>query len=290
MRGEKIEVTMKDGEIFAMKGGSNDVGATIAVRDASLGEIKVEWDRIERIVFRPTPPDARPSAFRLYGKVQTEEGPFEGFVQWDLQECLSTDELDGETADGDMSIPMGEIRAIEKRNRKGSTIELKDGREFVLEGTNDVDSSLRGIYVEDARYGRVEIPWEAFERVEFVEVDRTGRAYDDFAPGGQLKGRLVDYEDRTHAGDLVFDLDEARSWEILNGNLGDVEFMIPFGMIRSVEPTRGEASKVVLKSGETLTLRESQDVSESNDGVVVVREDGRNTYRPWDEIKRVEFD
>jgi hypothetical protein len=290
VRGDKIKVTMKGGEIFTMEGGSNDIGATITVLDDSLGVVKLEWDRIERIVFKPTPSSVRPPAYRLYGAVETEEGKFEGHIQWDVQECLSTDELDGETDDGDLSIQMSRIKAIEKRNRNGSFVELKDGRKMVLEGTNDVDSSLRGIHVEDPRYGRVKISWDAFERVEFREVDHSGRGYGDYGPARQLRGTVTDYNGHTHSGDLVFDLDEMRSWELLNGDLGGVAFYIPFELIRSVEPQRGDESKVELKNGEVLMLRDGQDVSESNDGVVVLHENGREAYLPWDEVQRIVFD
>jgi hypothetical protein len=289
-RGDNIRVTMKDGEVYEMEGGSNDIGATVTVLDDSLGEVKVEWDRIDRIVFQSTPSGVRPPAYRLFGKVKTEDDVFEGHIQWDVQECLSTDKLDGEADDGDLSIEMGHISAIEKRNRNGSHVELKDGRKLVLEDTNDVDDSLRGIHVEDPRYGRVKISWEAFERAEFSEVDHSGRGYDDYAPARKLRGTVTDYNDQTHSGDLVFDLDEAKSWEMLNGSRDDVEYYIPFEMIRSVEPQRGDESKVVLKNDIELLLRDGQDVSESNDGVVVLRANGRETYLSWDEIKRVQFD
>jgi hypothetical protein len=71
---------------------------------------------------------------------------------------------------------------------------------------------------------------------------------------------------------------------------GDVEFYIPFAMIRSIEPERGDASKVVLRSGESLSLDDTQDVSEINDGVVVLREDDRESYLPWDQVRRIDFD
>jgi hypothetical protein len=288
-RGDDIRVTMKDGEVYEMEGGSNDIGAVVTVLDASLGDVKVEWDRIDRIVFKMTPSNIKPPTYRLYGEVETDNGTFEGYIQWDVQECLSTDKLDGESDDGDLSIEMGNIRAIEKRNSRGSHIELKDGRRLVLEGTNDVDDSLRGIHVEDPRYGRVKVSWEAFERVEFREVDHSGRGYDAYGPHRKLSGTITDYNERTHMGEIVFDLDEQKSWEILNGSRDDVEYYIPFEMIRSIEPQRGDASKVVLKNGEELVLVDGQDVSESNDGIVILRDNGRETYLPWDEVKRVEF-
>ena len=289
-RGDKIKVTMKDGTVYSMNGGSNDVGATITVQDDSLGTIKLDWDKVERVIFKPTPGNLEPPATRLYGKLTTKEETFEGYIQWDIQECLSTDMLDGESDDGDMSIEMGRIRAIEKRNRRGSLIVLKDGREFVLEGTNDVDSSLRGIHVDDPRFGRVKVSWEAFERVEFQEVDHSGRSYSDYRPAKHLRGTVTDYDGKTHSGELVFDLDETASWELLNGSRDEVEYYIPFDMVRSIEPRRDNGSALVLTSGAKIILFDGQDVSESNDGVVVVRENGRETYFAWDEVKRVDFE
>jgi len=289
-RGEKIKVTMKDGSVYSMNGGSNDVGATVTVQDDSLGAVKLDWGKIRRVTFKPTPAGLEPPAYRLYGKLTTKEETFEGYIQWDIQECVSTDKLDGESDDGDMSIEMGRIRAIEKRNRDGSLIVLKDGREFVLEDTNDVDSSLRGIHVDDPRFGRVKVSWEAFERVEFQEVDHSGRGYADYPPAKRLRGRVTDYDDKTHPGELVFDLDETAGWELLNGSLHDVEYFIPFDMLRSIEPTRDDGAAIVLTTGFETVLYDGQDVSESNDGVVVVRENGRETYFAWDEIKRVDFE
>jgi hypothetical protein len=61
-------------------------------------------------------------------------------------------------------------------------------------------------------------------------------------------------------------------------------------MIRVIEPQGDDESRVVLKNGEVLELGEGQDVSENNDGVVVLGENDRETYISWDEVKRVEFD
>jgi hypothetical protein len=231
----------------------------------------------------------KPEGRRLFGKVVTEDGSFEGYVQWDSQECLTTDRLDGQSEDGELSIEMGKIKAIEKNNSRGSRIELVDGRKLVLEGTNDVDSSLRGIFVEDPRYGRVQVSWDAFERVEFRAMDRTGKGYDEYKPAGKLSGSVTDQEGQVRSGRLVFDLDEEAGWEILNGSRHGVAYHIPFGLVRSIEPQRGDTSKIVLRSGEEVTLGEGQDVAESNAGVVVVRDDGREVHLPWSEVKKIEF-
>ena len=155
-----IQVTMKDGEVYDMEGGVE--------RHRRLGDrasttpwatVKVEWDKHRSsIVFAAgATEEPKPPAYRLYGVVETEDrGSFEGHVQWDIQECLSIGQAgrrDGRRRPVDQDGP--HQFAIEKRNRSGSHVELKDGRKMVLEDTNDVDDSLRGIHVDDPRFGRV---------------------------------------------------------------------------------------------------------------------------------------
>ena len=221
--------------------------------------------------------------------MRSRDGDFEGYIQWDLQECLSTDELDGEADDGDLSIEMGRIKAIEKRNRSGAYVELRDGRRLLLEDTNDVDHSIDGIFVEDARFGRVELDWDAFERVDFIVADSSGRGYDDYEPAKPLTGRVLDEDGDVHTGRIIFDMDEAETWEVLHGDLDDIEYNIPFEMVASIEPSGRDSSRVQLKNGQELELEDSQDVSDSNDGVLILA-GSRETYVRWRDVQRIEFD
>ena len=86
-RGERAEVLMKSGTTHRIDGASNDLGGTIVVLDGSLGEVEVPWKRIVRIAFSPTPASVRAPATRLYGRLITEDDTFEGWIQWDSQEC-----------------------------------------------------------------------------------------------------------------------------------------------------------------------------------------------------------
>lgn len=288
--GDDVTMTLKDGSRWELDGGSNDIGADITVHDDSLGTVKLDWKKIDRIIFAAVPAGVEPPATRLYGVLTTEDGDkFEGYVQWDLQECLSTDELDGETDDGDISIEMGRIAAIEKRNRNGAWVELRDGRRLLLEDTNDVNSSIDGIFVEDARYGRVEFDWDTFERIEF-DVRGSGRGYDEYKPGRKLSGTVTDIDGGSFTGRIIFDLDEAETWEFLDGEQDDVEYHIPFEMIRSIEPRRRDSSRVVLKNGIELELEEGNDVTDDNDGVVIFVAGGDEVYLEWDEVEKIEFD
>jgi hypothetical protein len=288
--GDKVEVTTRDGVAHRLGGGSNDVGAAIVVEDRELGQVKLDWQRIERVDFGPAPAGTRPPGSRLHGKVAVRGGTFEGYIQWDSQECLDLDRLDGESEDGEMSIEFGRIRAIEKHDDSGAWVELKDGRRLLLEGTNDVNDSIRGILVEDQRFGRVKLSWAAFERAQFSDAGPSGRAYGEFPEPRPLHGALTDQKGVRHAGRIVFDLDERASWEMLNGSRDGVEYDIPFALIRAIEPQRGEASRVILRSGAELVLGDSQDVSESNAGVLVLGARDSETYVPWTEVRRIDFD
>jgi len=285
-------VTMKDGTEFDVEGASNDVGGKVVVDDQSLGRIEVHWKRIESIEFEQAPRGAKPSAHRLHATVQTDEGEFTGYIQWDKQECLSTDRLDGDTEDGDISLEMGNIASIERRGRRSSQVTLRDGRELRLRGSNDVNHENRGIMVEDPRFGRVTIMWDAFDRIDFSEPGASGRAYRDFPPLGRIRGTVTTRDGETFAGALVIDLDEAYGWEIINGSDRDIEYDIPLVLIKEIHRVDDDESRIVFRSGESVHLYDGQDVTDSNAGVIIFQQDDDRDakYVPWDDIDNVVFD
>ncbi len=295
---ERIEVTgdsdaevhMKSGSSFAVSGYANDVGGTIQVDDAALGKIDLHWNRIESIEFMAPPPALDREAYRLHGVVETDAGRFEGFIQWDKEECLSTDLLDGDAEDGKVSIPMGQIRSIERRGRSGSIVELRDGRSLRLRDSNDVDADNRGIMVEEPRYGRLTIAWSEFERLTFSDPGPSGRGYDEFPAGRRLRGTVVDTRGHASTGEIVFDLDESEDWEMLNGSSEGIEYDIPFQNVRAIRPTSLDRTEVTLRNGEELRLEDAQDVSDNNDGVLVNPDSKSPTFLEWDEIEEIRLD
>ncbi len=289
---EDAEITMKNGSIFIVSGYANDVGGEINVRDASLGEIELPWKKIEYVEFMSTPNNVQPEGYRIKGKLMSDAGAFDGFIQWDSEECISTDKIDGDSEDGKVSLSMGTIRNIERRSRSSCLITLKDGRKLVLDGTNDVDESIRGIYVEDARYGRVKVSWDSFESVEFYDKSDSGPGYNSYPKPAVIKGTVTSIDGEEFKGRVVFDIDEAESWEMLNGDRFDVEFIVPFDRISSITPRSRSASMIVLRNGEKLRLDGSKDVSDSNDGVLIFQGDGDENvaYLDWDEIDTIELE
>jgi hypothetical protein len=289
--GTSAVLTLRDGTELEVEGYANDVGATVMVLDEKPGRVEVAWRQIETVTFAATPADADPGSFRIRGTVVASGKEFSGFIQWDSQECLSTDLLDGDDGDERISLAMGEIRSIERRDRRSALVVLKDGTEYTLSGTNDVNDDIRGIHVEDPRFGRVEVPWEEFEKVVFDDPGSSGRSYDDFAAPVHLSGRVVLENGDWRRGKLVFDLDEEWSWEMLDGSADGIDYTVPFGLVASIEPEGRSGSLVTLRDGRRIELEDSHDVDDDNSGVVVIPiESGEPAQVSWQEISRIEFD
>jgi hypothetical protein len=227
--------------------------------------------------------------------VRTRQGDFTGFVQWDREECVGSDELHGNTADGKLSLRFDTIRSIARRSRDSSLVTLADGREIVLSGNRKVGQGNRGIYVDDRRYGRVLVSWDAFERVDF-SPGGSGPAYGDFPPGRPLTGSVTTRAGRRLAGRLVYDLDESETTETLDAPSQGVDYTIPFGLIASIalsgrQELGAHRARVTLRGGEELQLDRSSDLGERNPGMLIFV-DGRQRpeYVPWTDVEQVDFD
>jgi hypothetical protein len=292
--GREVRVTLKSGTVVDLdRFDASDFDDDVWVWDGKRGVVDVESLRIRTIELLPTPPlgDA-PS--RLHGTVRTRQGAFSGFVGWDREDCVGSDELDGHTADGALSLPFDSIRSIARRSRDSSLVTLDDGREIVLSDAREVGHGNRGIHVDDRRYGRVLISWDAFERVDF-RPGGSGPAYGDFPPGLPLTGSVATRDGRRLAGQLVYDLEESETIETLDAPSGGVDYTIPFGLIASIAPRgreeRGvQRASVTLHPGEELQLERTGDLRDENAGMLIFtggRE--RPEYVPWRDVERIDF-
>src|SRR6185369_6180597 len=153
-------------------------------------------------------------------------------------------------------------------------------------GTREAGHDNLGIYVDDRRYGRVLISWDAFERLDF-SPGGSGPAYGDFPPGQPLTGSVTTRDGHRLAGRLVYDLDESETTETLDAPSQGVTYTIPFGLIASIVPPvgdrrRGGRATVTLHDGEELSLERSGDLGELNAGALVFVEGRpRPEYVPW---------
>ncbi len=303
-RGRHVRVTLKSGTVFDLnRMAASDFDDGVRVWDDRRGVVDLaSWAggmpppsrvRIRAIELLPT---ARLGAVpaRLHGTVHTRQGDFSGFVQWDRQDCVGLDELDGRTGNGALSLRFDTIRSIARRSGDSSLVTLLDGREIALSGTREVGHGNRGIYVDDPRYGRVLVSWGAFERIDF-SAGGSGPAYNDFARGRPLTGSVTTRGGRRLTGRLVYDLDETETTETLDAPSQGVDYTIPFGLVASIMPVGQEErgarrAKVTLHDGEELQLDRAGDLGEGNAGMLIFI-DGRERpeYVQWTDIEQVDF-
>jgi hypothetical protein len=294
-RGRDLRVTLKSGAEFHLdRYAADDLADGVRVWDENHGVLDIgEW-RIRSIEFLD-PPLLDGIVRPLHGTVQTVQGAFTGFVQWDRELCLGSDELVGRTAEGELRIPFDRIRAIARLSHDSSRVTLHDGRAMVLSGDRRVGEGNRGLYVDDPRYGRVLVSWDAFESVEFSPGE-PGPTYREFPPGRPLTGSVITRSGRRLVGRLVYDLDESETTETLDAPFQGVDYLIPFGRVASIvlpglDMAGARPARVTLVGGEELPLELTGDLGQGNAGVLVFSGDQeRPEYVPWSEVQRVDFD
>lgn len=293
-RGGDVRVTLKSGTVVDLdRFSASDFDDGVRVWDGSRGVVDLDSTLIRSVELLPTPRLAS-APRRLHGTVRTRRGDFTGFVQWDRQLCTGDDELRGVSGGGEMGLPFDAIRAIARRSRDGSLVTLLDGREVLLSG-GAAGRDNRGVYVDDRRYGRVLVSWDAFERLDLTPGG-SGPAYGDFPPGRPITGTVTARDGRALAGRLVYDLDESETTETLDAPSGGVNYMLPFGLVSSIEPPGPDGpgarlARVTLHDGEVLELEGEGDLGEGNAGLLVFV-DGRPgpEYLPWSDVRQIRLD
>lgn len=286
-RGRDVVVTLKSGTVVELdRFEASDFDDGVRVWDSAHGVIDLDSVRIRSIDFSPTQPLAGVSS-RLHGTVSTAQDAFTGFVQWNRRAGLEADELRARAGKEQVRFRFDTLRSIAKHTPGGSTVTLDDGREMLLDGSSDVDDGNLGVFVEDERYGRVLVSWDAFVRVDFSDGPGTGPSYDDFPPGRPLSARVTTRAGAALSGRLVFDLDESETIETLDARWQGVDFSIPFGLVATIVPGVPVA-EVTLRSGETIRLEASGDLGERNAGLLVFADGAeRPEYVPWADVANI---
>lgn len=284
-------LTTADGGRHQIGGYANDDGSDLWFYEQGAEPVKIEWNDLVRIEFRPAPPDHEPFARRLYGTVESTAGTFTGPIMWDKSECLDTDILDGENDEGDLELPMGRIRSIAKKDGRSVTIVTSDGRTFPMWGSNDVDAGNRGVWILTPDTGWVCISWKRFRKVTFSEAPDSGTPRAHFDHGRPLRGAVLLEDGSRVSGRLVYDLDEGFAWDIFNGEIEGIDYDIPFGLIARIERVDEKTCRVHLRSGRVLELSGNQDTGERHGGVLVFEGEGKSArHLAWREIEAVVLD
>ncbi len=270
-----VLLKFKNGRGVVVNGeGYNDIGATIHVWDSELGELNINWDHLKRIEFMPFPVTEKAAlGAPIFGTVESvRHEKFTGFIIWDKDERLSTDKLDGDANDSDVSIAFADIMSIEKSGR-GCDVVLKSGRSFHLTNSNDVNSENRGVQVYTQEVGIVTLSWDAFRQITLTPAPNGIAAYEDFPVPHVLRGTVSLLDDNDATGQIVYDIDEVFDFEFLEGQENDIEYQIPFRNVKKITPRNFDYAAIELRSGRSLLLGGGRDVSSKNAGLLILGKD-----------------
>ena len=283
----------KSGEKLEVHASSTDIGDNIRgiiVEDPEEGEIEFDWEDIDRIEFSQGGHEVySESGKRLYGTLTTRKGDtFTGWVVWDADEALEDDILDGEQRNRDREIPFGKIRSIERRSSSSARVTLKNGDEITLKGTNDVNSSNRGISIFVENFGVVKVDWDEFDRIDFEESSAPVE-YDRFDGGKLLKGTVHTDSGESYTGHIRWDDDEEYTWEIIDTEIRGIEMDIELGNISSIRRKGCCSAIITLWDGHEFKVKGSNDVNDDNKGIFVILDSGEEIEIDWTDFDYVEF-
>lgn len=288
-----VELELQNGLKIELNGdGYNDVGLDIRVIDRELGEVEIYWNRIEKIEFINTPSKLMNRFGKpLYGTVESFGKKFTGYIQWDHDERLSIDKLDGDSDDGDLAIEFDKIASI---TRVGSRcrVQLKSGREIFMEGSNDVNRENRGVIIMNRDVPAVDVPWSEFDKITFEDKSNAPAlvSYDKFKNQKELSGSVRTFNGEQYSGRIVYDLDEEYDFELLQGKQYDFEYTTAFRNVKKIKTYDDSRCEVELRSGEKLMLSDGQDVNGKNQGILVFDSKSADPkYIPWHKVSEIEF-
>ena len=294
---DEVILVLKSGEEIELENGSGDIGddiREILIDTEDEGIIELEWYDIDKVELMETPNRKTSFGNRLYGTLVTRRGDeYTGYVCWDMDETYDTDIIDGQERSRKRKVKIKDIKIIERGSSKSALLTLKNGKKIRLEGSNDVDDSNRGIVLSDANLGRIVVEWDDFDYLEFKKSPG-GTHYSEFDGGKKISGTVITEDGDKYSGFIQWDADEEYSWEFLDGKMDDVDFAVEFSNIKSIEKASRRGSKVILRDGRILRLRESNDVDHDNKGIIILSDDGDDgddeVYVDWEDFEMAEFD
>jgi hypothetical protein len=270
------------------------------------------------IVAAVAPTAASDSSGRIYGRLTTVDGDvYEGLIRWDKNEGSWVDVLNGNkelyrrhdrnsrkkrikvfgitiTGDGNYDygsaqsgMSFGHIKMLEVIDDDAVLLTLKSGEEVKLEGgSTDIGESIREIIIEDINEGEIEFGWGDIETIEFMQCG--SEIESNF--GERLYGTLTTRRDDTYTGWVCWDVDELFTKDILDGEEKHRKRKIKFEKIKAIERYSSSGATVILKNGDELLLRDTNDVNDSNRGIAIYVENFGVVLVEWDEFERLDFE
>jgi len=183
-------------------------------------------------------------------------------------------------------IRFGHLKSLEVIDDDRALLTLKSGNEVeFFNGSTDIGTSIREIVIEDSNEGEIEFTWDDIELIEFADTDFNEPS--NF--GGRLYGTLTTRRGDEFTGFVCWDMDELFENDILDGDQKRRSRKIRFGKIASIARYSSSGAEVVLKNGDELLLRGSNDVDDDNQGIIICDPGFGQIKVEWDEFDKLDF-
>jgi len=268
--------------------GEMDMDKDLHIYDGTLGEHRIRLKDVKHIGFVESPALLPlKHGDPIYGTVRTRDDTFTGFILWN-NECCLTDIMYGKSNNRTEKHLYSSISAVRKLDKEFE-VSFRDGSQKKLCCTDDLNRGKLSIIVKNQEYGHIEIKMNDIEMVTFRGASMRGQDYKQYGLVSRLMGRIVTTDNDVLRGRIIFDLDEAFSSEILDGEHGGYSYKIPFNLIRKIIPQGTESSDIILKKGAVIRLSRYIDVDEQNRGCLLETPKGEYIYVPWNNIREITF-
>jgi len=265
---------------------------------------------------------------RIYGRIYTKDNEeFVGLIRWDKNEVNWVDVLDGnkdlpeknrraakrhgaQDRDREHSIEIfglkvggndenfwwsdnaqsgirfGHLKSLKVIDDDRVLLALKSGIEVELtEGSTDIGQDIRELIIEDEKKGEIELVWDDIETVEFSPAQAGIKS----RYGDRLYGNLTTRRGDEYSGFVCWDVDEVLTDDVIDGEERDRTRKIELGTVSAIERYSSSGATVFLKSGDQVILKGTNDVDDSNRGIIISDPGFGQMRVDWDEFSRLDF-
>lgn len=203
-----------------------------------------------------------------------------------LPDLIITWDEDDEPRTTQAGIRFGHIRALQVVDERHVLVLLASGEEVELgASSSDIGRSFRGLVVETATRGDVELRWRDLDRIELMPAPASVAR----PSSERLHGTLRSQEGVELTGWVGWDLDEALATDILDGNVAGRRRTIVFGDIAALRRETLASTRVTLRSGEEMVLRGTNDVNADNRGIEISDASFGRAVVPWTAFESLRF-
>lgn len=200
------------------------------------------------------------------------------------------DESDDNTffdfSSAESGIRFGHLKSLEPIDNDRVLLTLKNGEEVEFSsGSTDFGPGIREIVIEDADEGEVEFDWNDIELVEFSDS-----RFDKVSIFGErLYGTLTTRRGDEFTGFVSWDVDELFGRDVLDGDDRHRSREVELGDVATITRYSSSGAELLLKNGNDLVLRGTNDVDEDNRGICIGDPAFGQVKVGWDDFDKLEI-